>query len=91
MGAELIGPSSSDADGEIIAMSLEGLNCLEIADTRVVVGHVGVIAKALEALGLSERAKLFLSPIFPTKKGGSNSVLEKAATFGFLPDTVSQI
>ena len=88
LGAELIGPSSSDADGEIIAMSLEGLNCLEIADTRVVVGHVGVIAKALEAFDLSERAKLFLiANISELKKGGSNSVLEKAATFGFLPDT----
>jgi len=88
LGAELIGPSSSDADGEIIAMSIEGLNCLEIADTRVVVGHVGVIAKALEAFDLSERAKLFLiANISELKKGGSNSVLEKAATFGFLPDT----
>ena len=88
LGAELIGPSSSDADGEIIAMSLEGLNSLGIADTRVVVGHVGVIAQVLEAYDLSERAKLFLiANISELKKGGSNSVLEKAATLGFLPDT----
>ena len=88
LGAELIGPSSSNADGEIIAMSLEGLNSLGIADTRVVVGHVGVIAQVLEAFDLSERAKLFLiANISELKKGGSNSVLEKAETLGFVPNT----
>ena len=88
LGAELIGPSSPDADGEIIAMSLEGLNSLEIADTRVVVGHVGVIAKALGAFDLSERAKLFLiNNISELKKGGTDSVFEKAETLGFVTNT----
>ena len=88
LGAELIGPCSPGADGEIIAMSLEGLNSLEIADTRVVLGHVGVIAKALEAFDLSERAKSFLiANISELKKGGLNSVLEKAETLGFAHET----
>ena len=88
LGAELIGPPAPDADGEIIAMSLEGLNALEIADTRVVVGHVGAISKALAAFDLSERAKLFLiNNISELKKGEANSVLEKAETLGFIAET----
>ena len=41
LGAELIGPPAPSADGEIIAMALEGLQALGVGNARVVVGHVG--------------------------------------------------
>ncbi|MCZ6538859.1 MAG: HisS family protein [Chloroflexi bacterium] len=89
LGAELIGARAPAADGEVIAMALEGLQGLGITSARVVVGHVGVILAALSEFGLSERAKLFLiSNIGELKRGGVDAVSEKAATLGFITDMV---
>ena len=89
LGAELIGPVSASADGEIIAMAIEGLLGLGIANARVVVGHVGVVLAALSEFNLSERARLFLvSNIGELKRGQFESVSERAAALGFITDVV---
>jgi len=87
LGAELIGPPAPSADGEIIAMALEGLEALGITGARIVVGHVGVVLAALTEFNLSERAKLFLiSNIAELKNGQIDEVAEKAAALGFITD-----
>ncbi|MCH7970674.1 MAG: ATP phosphoribosyltransferase regulatory subunit [Chloroflexi bacterium] len=89
LGAELIGPRAPAADGEVIAMALEGLHGLGITNARVVVGHVGVVLAALSEFKLSERAKLFLvSNIGELKRGQVDAVSEKAAVLGFITDAV---
>jgi len=87
LGAELIGLPAASADGEIIAMALEGLEALGIDGARIVVGHVGVVLAALTEFNLSERAKLFLiSNIADLKNGQIDEVTEKAAALGFITD-----
>jgi histidyl-tRNA synthetase len=89
LGAELIGPPAPSADGEIIAMVLEGLLALGVNDARVVVGHVGVMLDALTEFNLSERAKLFLiNSIADLKAGQVEIVAEKAAALGFITDRI---
>ena len=89
LGAELIGPRPPSADGEIIAMAMEGLLGLGISGARVIVGHVGVVVAALSEFNLSERARLFLvSNIGEFKLGQVESVTDKAATLGFITDIV---
>ncbi len=87
LGAELIGPPAPSADGEVIAMALEGLKALGIANARVVVGHVGIVVAALSEFNLSERAGLFLvNNISDLKRGQLDAVSEKAAALGFITD-----
>jgi histidyl-tRNA synthetase len=89
LGAELIGPPAPSADGEIIAMALEGLEALGVGGARVVVGHVGVVMAALTEFNLSERAKLFLiNSVSELKNGQIDSVTEKASALGFISDVV---
>ena len=89
LGAELIGPRAPAADGEVIAMALEGLQGLGITSARVVVGHVGVVLAALSEFNLSERAKLFLvNNIGELKRGQVDAVSEKAAALGFITGVV---
>ena len=87
LGAELIGPPAPSADGEIMAMALEGLQALGINSARIVVGHVGVVLAALTEFNLSERAKLFLiSNIAELKIGYIDEVAERAVALGFITD-----
>jgi histidyl-tRNA synthetase len=89
LGAELIGPPAPSADGEVIAMALEGLEALGLNNARVVVGHVGVVVAALTEFGISERAKLFLiTSIDDLKSGNIDAVTEKASALGFITDVV---
>jgi histidyl-tRNA synthetase len=89
LGAELIGPPAPSADGEVIAMALEGLTSLGINDSRIVIGHVGVVMAALSEFNLSERAKLFLiNNIADLKSGRIDAVTEKATALGFITDLV---
>jgi histidyl-tRNA synthetase len=89
LGAELIGAPSPSADGEIIAMALEGLETLEVSTVRVVIGHVGVVLTALTEFNLSERAKLFLiNSIAELKNGELDAVSERAITLGFISDAI---
>jgi histidyl-tRNA synthetase len=89
LGAELIGPPAPSADGEVIAMAIEGLEALGLNNARVVVGHVGVVMAALTEFGISERAKLFLvTSIDDLKNGNIDAVTEKASALGFITDVV---
>ena len=89
LGAELIGAPAPSADGEVIAMALEGLDALGLSDSRIVIGHVGVVIDALSEFNLSERAKLFLiNNIALLKYGQLESVSEKATELGFISDSV---
>ncbi len=89
LGAELIGPRAPAADGEVIAMALEGLLGLGITNATVVVGHVGVVLAALSEFNLSERAKLFLiNNISNLKRGQLEDVSVRAAALGFITDVV---
>ncbi|MBT4143527.1 MAG: hypothetical protein HN926_02895 [Chloroflexi bacterium] len=89
LGAEMIGAPAPSADGEIIAMALEGLEALGITGGRVVVGHVGVVLDALAEFKLSERAKLFLiNSIGELKSGEIEAVSNKATALGFITEVV---
>ena len=91
-GAELIGAPAPSADGEVIAMALEGLDALRISDSRIVIGHVGVVVGALGEFNLSERAKLFLiNNIALLKAGQLDSVSDTATELGFISDSVVDI
>ena len=91
-GAELIGAPAPSADGEVIAMALEGLDALGISDSRIVIGHVGVVVGALGEFNLSERAKLFLiNNIALLKAGQLDSVSDTATELGFISDSVVDI
>jgi histidyl-tRNA synthetase len=60
-GVELIGVGTPMADTELIAMSLEVLNKLDITGVEIRLSHAGLIKSFLEKLGLSreEQARLF--------------------------------
>lgn len=89
LGAELIGAPAPSADGEVIAMALEGLEALGLSSARLVVSHVGVVLDALTAFNLSERAKLFLvNSITQLKNSELDAVMEKASALGFITDVV---
>ena len=59
-GAEIVGPRSAAADGEIIAMAMEGLSFAGAREPSVTVGHVGMMWDVLRPFGLSGRINLFL-------------------------------
>ena len=59
-GAEIVGPRSAAADGEIIAMAMEGLSFAGAREPSVTVGHVGLMWDVLRPFGLSGRVNLFL-------------------------------
>ena len=56
-GAEIVGPRSAAADGEIIAMAMEGLSSAGARNPAVTVGHVGAdvgCAEAVRAFGAGQ-------------------------------------
>lgn len=60
LGAELIGAPAARADGEVIAMSLEGLKTLQLPEVTIALGHVGLLKQLLKKFQLSEWAIQFL-------------------------------
>ena len=85
-GAELIGVADAAADGEIIAMAMDGLKAMGIAQPRLVIGHVGLIWNLLQPMTLSDRARLFLINCVGTLAAGDTGrVREQAAEMGLLP------
>jgi histidyl-tRNA synthetase len=60
MGIELIGAAGAMADAEVIAAACHCLEQLGIADYQVIVGHMGILAKFLESLGLESRLRTLL-------------------------------
>ena len=68
-------------------MAHEGLSLLGVSSPVCVVGHVGVLHRMLDGLGISPRAQEFLIAGFPRLKQGAEgakSVQEQARSLGLL-------
>ena len=61
VGAELIGHSGPESDGEVIAAACEAATAIGIDDVRVVLGHAGITRVLLEQLRLPRGARQFLA------------------------------
>ena len=78
-GAEIVGPRSAAADGEIIAMAMEGLSFAGAREPAVTVGHVGLMWDVLRPFGLSGRVNLFLVNSVGKLTDGADGVQEVRA------------
>ncbi len=86
-GAEIIGSGEPTSDGEALALAHEGLSLLGVSSPVCVVGHVGVLHRMLDGLGISPRAQEFLIAGFPRLKQGAEGargVQEQARSLGLL-------
>ena len=90
LGAELIGAGSAAADAEILALAAQGLSALGVSGHRLRIGHVGAAAALYDALGLSERSRVFLMgrlAALQTGEESPESVRASAERLGLLsPD-----
>ena len=87
MGAEIIGSDEPSSDGEVLALAREGLSLLGVSRPVCVIGHVGVLHRMLDGLGISPRAQEFLIADFPRLKQGdegARTVQEQARSLGLL-------
>jgi histidyl-tRNA synthetase len=60
IGVELIGAPQAIADAEVIRVAYAGLDAIGVRDFRLVIGHVGILARFLENLKIESRLKTFL-------------------------------
>ncbi|MEX2431219.1 MAG: HisS family protein [Dehalococcoidia bacterium] len=79
LGAELIGVAGEFADAEVLALAVQGLTALGVTGHRLRIGHVGVVNAMLDALGLSERARVFVLNSFGHLRNGDEGVAEVRA------------
>ena len=92
-GAELIGASQPEADGEIVATAYEMAKRLGVMDVTIRIGHVGLIWEILERFNLSGRAKLFLAnqvAALANCDDGGASVEAEAIRLGLMPSKGQQ-
>jgi histidyl-tRNA synthetase len=93
LGAEIIGASSEFADAEVLATAVQGLTTLGVTGHRLRVGHMGVVNAMLEALGLSERARVFVVNSFDDLRSGDAGVeivRQRATDLGLLGEERTQ-
>lgn len=93
-GAEIVGPRSAAADGEIIAMAMEGLSLAEAPDPTVTVGHVGLVWDVLRPFGLSGRVNLFLVNSMGKLTGGADGVQQvrdESVGIGLLNESAARL
>ncbi len=94
LGAELIGSGGANADAEALALASQGLSALGVAGHRLRIGHMGVVASMLDALGLSERARVFMMGGLARLRAGEETaadVRERALRLGLLtPDNTAR-
>jgi histidyl-tRNA synthetase len=93
LGAEIIGASSEFADAEVLATAVQGLTTLGVTGHRLRVGHMGVVNAMLEALGLSERARVFVVNSFHDLRLGEPGVQivrQRATDLGLLGEERTQ-
>ncbi len=85
LGAEMIGAPPFRADGEIIAMAVEGLNSLGVKSPTIALGHVGLLRSLMAKFELGERSGQFLlANAGRISKGSTEDVLEDAERLGLL-------
>ena len=59
-GAELLGAAGPTADAEVIQLACRGLESLHISNTKIVIGHTGILEEFLSSLGLRNQLQSFL-------------------------------
>ena len=87
LGAEVLGADRTAADAEVLAFAAQGLSALGVRGHRLRIGHLGVVNGMLEALQLSERARVFLlGSLADLRQGakGREQVRERAAQLELL-------
>ena len=93
-GAEIVGPRSAAADGEIIAMAMEGLSSIGASEPAVSVGHVGLVWDVLRPFGLSGRVNLFLVNSVGKMTDGADGVQEvrdESVRIGLLNEAAARL
>lgn len=87
LGAEILGSASEFADAEVLATAVQGLTTLGVTGHKLRVGHMGVVNAMLDALGLSERARVFVVNSFDDLRAGDAGVeivRQRATDLGLL-------
>ena len=74
VGTELIGPSGSEADAEILSIACGGLGELGLSGWTVRIGDTGLLNRVLDAHGLSDATKGFVFAHVNELKTSSTSV-----------------
>ena len=88
LGAELVGAGGAVADAEVLALAAQGLTAIGVKGHRLRIGHIGVVNAMLDALGLSERARVFVLRSFGELASGPrglDGVRARALEMGLLP------
>ena len=88
LGAELFGVAGETADAEIVALAAQGLALLGVTGHRIRVSHVGVVNAILGAMGLTERARVFIhgSLGLLREQGGVEEAHRRAEALGMLSE-----
>ncbi|MBI1921461.1 MAG: ATP phosphoribosyltransferase regulatory subunit [Geobacter sp.] len=77
-GVELIGLDSPEADAEMVAMAIEVMKSLGLADFKLDLGHIGYFRGIMEAAGLPARTEALLREAIGKKDASAiNELLEK--------------
>ena len=74
VGTELIGPSGSEADAEILSIACGGLGELGLSEWTVRIGDTGLLNRVLDSHGLSDATKGFVFAHMDDLKTDSTSV-----------------
>lgn len=76
-GAELLGAAGPMADAEVIQLACRGLESLHISNTKLIIGHTGVLEGFLSSLGLRNQLQSFLlRNMENVRKRGMPSVIQ---------------
>lgn len=70
VGVELLGYQGPQADAELLSLASSALSHLGIRGYQLLIGDVGVFARLLDGLELSERAKAFILGSIPQLREG---------------------
>jgi len=93
LGAEIVGSSSEFADAEVLATAVQGLTTLGVRGHKLRIGHMGVVNAMLDALGLSERARVFVVNSLGDLRAGDagvETVRQRATDLGLLGEERTQ-
>ena len=85
-GVELVGPSGTLADAEVLALLAEALNRCGLRGATIEVGHVGVVRRIFDALG-PEACELVLSDL---RRGDLVGAFRRAREAGMTEDELAR-
>ena len=80
VGVEMLGAGGPDADAEVIALAWNALRDLGVADSRLRIGHVGLLLEVMADAGLPEPARAALVERLSdaASEGGGVATLDSA-------------